>query len=367
MLDLLIGDALWRPAQLIASCPGAADVMTAAADCGWPPVTDLRGKVIVALTGGDATDPGSPLAAYLRQGSRAFVAPSISSPEPLRSPSPDVAIYNTHRDDLEAISAAATAGFIVRTWGIDDQSQWDAIADAGSHHLAVDAVNFHQDPWTITHDATGWPFTCLDDCEPAGPEPGFVLGIEADSGDLWDASDDGLFAQQDRSATPGGSWRAMVSTPNSWVERAAKGCLMARAGLDADDAYFAVCRLGDDERLRIQYRSTPGASTTSVEHDITPSGVASESAAWIRLDIDPAGSCATGYGAWQRGAWTEIGNLCFAEPLTYQGIALSSHGSGAVKMLFVDLRLDELVVGAGDLTPTPWGGATGQVFDGPFP
>lgn len=370
MLFAHFGDSLWGPAELLAACPGATDLADAATDpaCGWPELSAMRGRFVVMLTGGDLDDPSSPLSTYLDQGTLAFVAPSISSPGALDSASPRVAVYNARADGIEAIAAASSAGFVTRAWNANDEGSWDPARDAGAHHLATDAVNLHRDPWTITHDDQGWPFTCMETCDPVGPERGHVLGFEVDSGDIWDTADDMLFAQRDETASPGGTWSALVSTPNSWVEPFAKACLMARAGLDAEAPYLAVCRPADTQPLRVQWRSSAGGSSSDTEHDVAPAGtVEPSSAAWIRLEIDADGLCATGYGAWRPNDWIQIDRRCFEQPLTHQGLAASSHGAGPVRLLFLAPRHDDADVDLETLVTTSMGGASGGVFAGPIP
>lgn len=370
LLDEGLGAVVWGPAELLAGCPGAPDLATAAIDpaCGWPPLTELRGRVIVALTGGDLSQPDAPLSSYASEGQRAFLAPSVTEAASLRAPDPRVAIYNANAQDTAAITAAVGAGFVTRAWDANDEATWAQAVRAGAHHVATDLVNLHRDPWTITHDADGWPFTCIGPCTPIGPEPGAIVGIEVDSGDLWGTADDFRFAHVDRGAAPGGEWTALVSSANSWVQPFAKGCLMARAGLDPAAPYLAVCRPADEEPLRVQVRSTAGGDSEAIEDDVvSPDTVAPSSAAWIRLVVSEDGTCATGHGAWQRGRWVEIASRCFDAPLTHQGLAASSHDDGPVELMFVDPRHDGTTIGAGELVDTGVGGASGQAFDGPFP
>ncbi len=369
MLDARLGAAVLSPVEVRARCPGASSLAAAVTDpaCGWPSLASLRGRVIVVLTGGTIEQPQAPLSTYVTAGTRAFVAPSITRPGSLRVPSPSIAIYNANASDTGAIAAAAEAGFVVRAWDANTRSAWTPAREAGARHLATNAINLHQDPWTVTHDGDGWPFSCVDGCAGAGPEPGALIGIRVDSGDIWGTADAMVFAHHVQ-ARPGGQWSALVSTPNSWVDPFAKGCLMARAGLDPDAAYFAVCRPADDEPLRTQLRAAAGEGSTATEHDVVPpQTVAPSSAAWVRLEVDASGLCATGYGAWRRDSWVEIDSHCFEQPLTHQGLAASSHDDGMVKLLFLDPRHDGRTVSADALTETAVGGAVGEVFDGPFP
>jgi hypothetical protein len=369
-LDAAFGGALLSPDELTGACPAAASLAAAVTDpnCGWPRTTQLRGRVIVALTGGDLSAPDSPLSTYLAQGSRAFVAPSVAAEGDLARPSGGVAIYNANVADAGAATVAVDLGFVARVWDANDAGTFAAGLRSGAQHVGTDAVNLHEGPWAVTHAADGWPFSCPAGCEGAGPEPGPTLGIEVDSGDIWDTDDDFALWHRTPGPSPAGQWQALVSTENSWVEPFAKGCLMARAGLAANAAYFAVCRPADEEPLRAQWRATTGASSQATEHDIVPPGtVAPSSVAWVRLTVDATGLCATAWGAWRRGDWVEIDGRCFDEPLTVQGLAASGHEGGVARLLFVDPTHDGRSVAVDRLTLTEIGGASALGFEGPLP
>ncbi|MBX7078242.1 MAG: hypothetical protein K1X88_03575 [Nannocystaceae bacterium] len=358
------GDALVEPSSLREGCD-AASVQAALLDarCGWPSLEALRGRVIVALTGG-----ATALRTYHDAPARAaFVAPAVVDVA-AASQWPDTAIVNLGVEDLEAAATLVDAGYVARLWGIEDAATWQAAVAAGIHHLGVDAVDAEQDPWARTHDQHGWPFACRDTCEAAPPAEA-IVGLAVDSGDLWNDADSAIFAAIDRSRGPEGSWSAFVSTRNSHIEPFAKGCLMARS--DDDDAapYFAVCRPADDEPLRVQWRALAGGTTAAIEHAITtPNTLDPPAAAFVRLRIDEQGRCATGEGSSDGVAWIEIGSACFDAPLVLQGPAASAHGGGAVRLLFGALRLDDVPLTSADLPPPrAWGGASGAPFDGPLP
>ena len=357
ILQAQLGDVLFSPGDLRDACPAADSLADASVTCGWPTTTALRGRVIVALTGGGVGSATTPLGRYAAEGTAAFVAPSVAEVTAFDQPHPDVAIYNTNVADVAVATIGAEAGFVVRTWGIEDAAEWTAAEQAGVHHLATDFVNAHVDPWAVT--STGdWPFACID-CTTDTTEPGGRIVVDVDSGDIWSGADEMWFAH-DPAAT-GGSWEALVSAANSHVEPFAKGCLMARAGIESDAPYLAVCRPADEERVRVQVREQPGGSTVAFEHDIVdatarePQGVA-----WLRLEVSDDGRCATGYGAALRGEWVEIASACFAEPLSHQGLAASSHDAGPVRFVFADPTRDGATVSLGALTDATVGGAVGN-------
>lgn len=375
-LHAALGDALYEPGELLASCPGAPDLASAVRDpaCGWPTLEALRGRVIVALTGGGVNGPtrkSSKLSKYLAEGSRAFVMPDATGSPSLDAPHPGVVLYNASADELDAAEGVVQAGFVARAWGLNDAAAWTDAAARGVHHLATDKVNVLEDPWASTASPGGWPFSCPGGCdgEPSVPsEPVAIVGIEVDSGDIWSTGDDFWFEHVDASAAPQGEWTALVSTVNSHVEPFAKGCLMARAGLSADAPYLAVCRPADEEPLRAQLRATPGADSEAVENDIAaPGTVSPASVAWLRLRIDDSGTCATAFGARHFGEWIQIASHCFDEPLTHQGLAASSHDAGPVRLLFVAPARDGTPVTLSELSGADVGSASAIAFEGPVP
>ncbi len=362
----VLGDRVFTPAELQARCPGADSVQAAALDpaCGWPTLDELRGRVIVVLTGGGGT-----LADY--DGTRAFVAPDVADVAAMGE-WPGTAFFNESVEGLSNAAEIAAAGGIVRVYGLDDEAAWQDGLAADVHHFGTDMVNGEQDPWAATHDEDGWPFACraaAASCVPAGPEPAAIVGIDVDSGDAWSTADDAWLATIDRSADPDGTWTGFVSTENSWVEEFAKGCLVARASTDADAAYFAVCRPADNGRLRTQVRASAGASTSAVEADIVPGDtIDPQGVAFVRLRITDGGTCVAGDGSRDGESWVEIESHCFAAPLPVQGLLASSHDGGVVRLLFGAPSLDGgAPFGADDFEGLALGGATAQVYDGTRP
>lgn len=378
LLDEAFGSELLTPIELMDACPDASNLHDAVSMCGWPTVDELRGRVIVMLTGGNL-DPGSKLGAYAQEGTVGFVAPSVQTAEDVAKPEHlAAAVLNVEVGWEAGAQAALKNDYIVRVWGLNEEIRWQTAADLGVHHLATDKLNLHQDPWAITHDGLGGPFTCKTpghcSTEPM-PEPGVVVGIEVESGDLWNEQDSGWFQLvevDESSPNLDETWTTLVSTPNSHVEPFAKGCLMARTSLEADAPNFAVCRPADEEPLRVQIRETAGGSTHAIEDDVVPGGtVASTSVAWIRLEISDDGRCATGWGAHRRDQWIPIAEHCFDQPLRFRGLAASSHDAGPVRFLFVSPIRFASAAESMDITAFAQGvslsGASAEVFDGPIP
>lgn len=148
--------SLYSPANLMAGCRGARDLRDAVERprCGWPTVEALRGKVIVALTGGDLCAPAAPLATYLR-GPRtrpAFVAPNVHDgcPSHLEEGplARDAVFFNMDYDHRELARAVAASHAIGRVYyggvlgGLDAPWAWNAARAAGAQLLATDRLDW---------------------------------------------------------------------------------------------------------------------------------------------------------------------------------------------------------------------------------
>ena len=59
-----------------------------------------------------------------------------------------------------------------------------------------------------------------------------------------------------------------------------------------------------------------------------------------------------------------LANSCIGGRLPYQGLAVSSHGSGLLKMLFTDLRRNELAYYSFPAATPVGAGASGRAFQG---
>jgi hypothetical protein len=347
--------ALFTPADLLARCPGATSLRAAVAGaCAWPTLAELRGKIVFALTGGDLCGPSSVLGAYLGQGAAttsrvAFVAPDLSDTCPLSKHdtlAPDAVFFNMDYSNVDKAKGVDDAGLVSRvyhggaTGGLDQEDHWTTAKADKAHFLATDKVNFEETPWAVTHNTLGYPFSCFAGCDPALEEKARILSLRVRSGDLWGSSDHFDFLYKD-DESGAGTWTAQISTANSHVEPFAKGCLMARAALSADSAYFAVCRPADAHVIRVQSRPKTGADTSETEVPLLPSDtIVNESVTFVKLELlGPAATpTAKGYASQDGVTWVLIASASLPMPLPYRGVTASGHGSATpVKFLFGDL------------------------------
>lgn len=374
LTSILGADALVTPRTLMDACPGATSLIEAVTGtCAWPALETVRSQYMVVLTGGDLSDPQGKLSTYLHGGGNphdrvAFVAPDLISVGGIGA-DPDVIFHNMNVSDRALAVDVFGAGLVGRVWGVNTQIDWSATQGLMAHHIATDKVSYHQDPWAVTHDSVGWPFTCLDSCDSIAPEPAQLTGMRIQSGDIWNSTDSFMFVGKSTPAEAH-SLSGFVSTANSHVHEWAKGCLMARQSTDARAPYFAVCRPADEHKLRVQYRTSTGGSTSAVEASITASNtIDHESVMFVRLDLDAARTCATGYGSQDGVAWTRISGRCFSSPLAIEGLAASSHGSGTVTFLFGGLTrtgtgTEFLSTTSFDAPRAIGSGASGIAYDG---
>jgi len=362
LLQAAFGERLLTPAELLAGCPGAASLQAAVRDrgCAWPELAALRGRVIVALTGG-GLEGGGTLAAYLGgepAARAAFVAPDLKDGDPLVHPA--ALFHNLAFADVARAADVRAAGLVSRVWAADDAEAWSAAVQAGGHHLATNKINAAQDPWASTAGAEGWPFACIEACDEPAREAGELIAVEVESGDLWGTSDDAFLAV----LPPAGdvTLTALISAASSHVEPWAKGCLVARQGEAADAAYLAICRPADDHALRVQVREQAGGESEAIELGGID-GLSAETPAFVRLEVE--GACARGLGSVDGVMWKVITKRCFAGPLGPVGVVASGHGGGLFRSVYAGLSAAPGgPIDAAMLSPAPLGQAAGAVQDG---
>jgi Phosphoinositide phospholipase C, Ca2+-dependent len=345
MLTARLGSMLYKPADVSARCGGKLDLRSSVgAACGWPSLDDLRGRVMVVLTGGNACAGTGKLAGYAGKTglSRAsFIAPSIddSCAFSAYTGQNNTLFYNMDLAHAAAATQVRAAGFMTRVYaggavgGLDKQSEWTQAASYGTHLLATNKVNALQDPWATTISGKSFPFRCAS-CTLPAEEQGRALGFEVRSGDIEARADSFVFLHDE--VRVASQWDAVIASPSSHVEPFAKACLMARVSLAPGSPYFAVCRPADANPLRIQYRTTVGGDTTSIAISPRP-GWNDESQFFARLRV--AGTTVIGEGSADGKSWATIGQAVLPQAPVLQGLAASGHDSAsAVRFLFLEAR-----------------------------
>jgi len=357
---------LFTPEHLTAGCPAAGRLQdTVTGECRWPQLRNLRGKVMVVLTG-----PQDRLDGYLAgtdRGRVAFVARGISTAQETRR-HPDTVFFNLPAADRFIAPEIKAAGFVSRVYFLNSDT-FDGALTLGIHHLGVNEVSYLEDPNVRTHNDHGYPFSCFDiSCEHL-QEDEHIIGIQVASGDIW-SRDDSFHFVGDHYASSRGVWTAAVSSPNSAVEEWAKGCLMVRSSLSSDAANFAVCRPADEQRVRVQWRGDRGEKTHRVEESfVRDDTVDPESLVHLRLMVWSEGSrdCASGWSSIDGLTWHRVGEpRCFSVRLRHQGLAASSHDHDrSIRFLFADVRRDEQLQSLSTLgTRTQVHSGTGAAFTG---
>ncbi len=382
--DRLGKGALFTPADLLAACPAASLRGAVTPPCRWPKLADLRGRVIVLVTGGTACQKSN-VSDYGGTTPRArsfFMAPNVDAAScafAAYATRTDVVFFNMDDGNLPQAKPVGAAGLVSRAYhgglkgGFDTPADYGRAKDAGVHLVATNRVSYLADPFTILHTSTGWPFQCTSTCDPGFVEPADVFGVKVDSGDQWGSADSFSFLY-DTVAEASVSWTAFVSTPSSNVEAWAKGCIMARESERADSPHFSVCRPADAHPTRNQWRTTQGGSTDSAEvGGIT--GLSDDSAFFVRLTTKPegAGTRATGEASADGRSWKTIGEQVFKVKLPLQGVAQSSHGSGPVHFLYGGVTrrststTDRLYRASTFAKHAKIGAASSVAFEGPLP
>jgi len=353
-------DAIWGPPDLIGT---ETNLQAAVASYGWPPLDQLRGKFMIACTTGDLSSPTSHLNQYVDNGKTAnqrlaFVAPEISSSNQISQFNYAV-FFNLDSSHTSLGSDIASAGFISRAYGLDNQKSWCNAWKAKINHLTTNMVNALVDAWARTDlPETGYPFTPID-AQTSAPltEPGALCAITVNSGDIWDKNDSCYFRYDD-TAPAGKSQVAFIGNPTSHVNGWIKAGVMVRASNADNAAYIAILRTGSNG-LRIQYRRDTDQKTQAIDAQIPLGGngnplVGSNTPIWIRLDVAMDGKSATAFFSIDGSTWLAVGSASVDNALQLPGWVASSHSAGSVKWLF------------GGATPPANGIAIGAKASGQF-
>jgi hypothetical protein len=325
-----LGAAILTPADLL----GRACTLQDAVAGGWPLLRELRGRFVFVLTGKLEyleRYAGNDETARDRV---AFVSRRIDDESDVPGPS-HVLFYNMEARRVGLARAVHARGLVSRAYYVDSKKMWSAARAASCHHIATDRVNSAEDGWSRTSGDAGWPFEALAGEEAEASEPGDVCGVWSLTGDIWSDRDSFYFHYVERHAHDADhTYDFCVSSPNSGVADWAKACVMARASLRQDAPYFGVFRMGEKAGLRVQLRDRAGAPT--VKHElVTPPGFEPDTLALLRLRVSRGGRQADGFASLDGEEWTHIARWDFADPLLYQGLGVSGHGSRrGVKFLF---------------------------------
>ena len=325
-----LGASIFTPAELLDGAPTLQEAVAG----GWPRLRELRGRFLFVLTGRQEYLEGYAADDAEAHGRVAFVSRRVERKSQIPGP-PHVLFYNMGSAHVSLAADVHAHGLVSRAYYVDSATAWRAARASSCHHIATDKVNSAEDSWSRTSDAAGRPFEVLKSETPGACEPGEMGGVWSRTGDIWRERDSFYFHYHEcRPEDADHVYDFLVSSPNSEVEDWAKGCVMARASLRPGAPYFGVLRLGEKAGLRVQFRDRQGAPTVKRELP-TPAGFEADTLALLRLVVSGGGLLADGFASVDGDEWLHIARWGFAEPLVYQGLAVSGHdGRGGSKFLF---------------------------------
>ncbi|MCL2725089.1 MAG: Ca2+-dependent phosphoinositide-specific phospholipase C [Polyangiaceae bacterium] len=349
-LDALLAKVFGRaaivaPGDLMNRCPDAISLRQAVAassvdkardrapdTCSFPTMGELRGKFIVAVTGGTACDRASSVNAYAAGAPRdrlAFLAPNVDDACAMHAydERPDIVFVNMPWSDRAYARQARERGLIARVYGRGVPGGLDALDDfemaqrTGAQHLATDMVNADASVW-----ANAWHIARENNESSAH-------FVQASSGDIWNGADSFWFSYEVGSSDA--VYSTFVSVPSSHVEPFAKACLMARASEDPGAPNVSVCRMFANRAPRMQVRTSRGGATTEIAMT-NIQGVSEETPAFLRLEIheNQAGSDVVAEGSIDGEKWQTIGHASVDAHLPLRGTAVSSHGAPSAEAVF---------------------------------
>lgn len=344
-------DNVVRPEDLRARCPGAADLRAAVtgkdASCTFPTLGELRGKFVVAVTGGSSCDPRSPVRAYEGDDAMtktAFVAPDVdaSCPTEAYATRPDVVFLNMPLSERARARAIAAQGLVSRIYGggifgsLDSLDDFSLARASGSVHLATDMINTLESAWATTFDGTRKMIALGREAGRSARERvelarGAV--IEATGGGIGGTSDSFWFSYDDDPTDA--VYRTFASVPSSHTDPRAKACLMARESDAPDAANVAICRSFSGLPLSLQVRRKTGEATTAAPlTDV--GGVSVATPAFMRLGVraNGQGTDVVAEGSSDGVAWKTMARVTLDVTLPLRGLAVASHGTSPVRAIF---------------------------------
>jgi len=324
-------DDFVKPSDLLAACPQASNLRQAVTgNCDWPSLESIKGKWIFILVGGGND--------YRQRSNRLGFTPSGASQNSDVNNSSSI-FFNLNGVNNSLSTHVADSNLVSRRFLINSESEFNTSVSGKVHHIATDKINYLQDPWARTHNENGWPFKCINrNCNDQASDEN-VITIKVNSEDIWGRRDHFHFLYQDHN-TQNSRWTSSLGEASSHVDEFAKACVMARASLSDNSAYFAVCRPADNQRLRTQFRKRSGNNSSTQSNDINDAeGLDQPNLTYVKMDIYNNGRCAAGFGSQDGVRWTRLGSpQCFDQALRFQGIGASSHGNTTEKHTFSQLR-----------------------------
>jgi hypothetical protein len=310
---------------------------------GWPEISDMRGKFMWILTGGQDDYCSNDQDCGQQQ---AFVAQSVKDATEIGRKSYSV-FYNQNiaKDpDVPIGPAVYKAGYIGRAWHSDDNNTPKKWALAESHqyqHIATDRINYHRDSFSRTHNQYGYPFQTLNGVDVSkwkgDDEGGTVMHMYADGiGDAWGRQDDvhiaylprvEALADVDGTEFEWTEYTTSISLVNSHCEKYAKAGIMLRKENDdfpsGAGVYFSIMRTCDS-LMRVQYRKR--AYMLTVAELIRPDlgnniEVAKRVGMKLRYRFDGKDSHVEGYSKLEGSS-----SYALIARQTFTGVDLTEHG-----------------------------------------
>jgi hypothetical protein len=371
--------------------------------CRWPLLSELRGKIIFVLTGGNSQadqyvgfhgkgDAGAKSSdsdwlnrvAFVTYDHAAVTSAHFDAKtNPLGfDRRPWELFFNETKNDAAALVTSCPKSpsdctkpmqriildkhLIGRSFDSDSADDWTQQRKVRVQLIATDMMNYLESPFTVTHSKTGFPFQCgLTPGEECGEaleftgHPMFWFKVVTD--DMNNNGDDDSIAFAERLDASDTTYSLQVLSPQSHVEDWAKACVMARSDRGAKAAYFAVCRVADNHRIQVQWRSADGADAKAAGYDDNidmdgrlaaivhtvstggyhDNGISADSGpTFIRFESSNNSQDFTASASRDGVNWHQIfGPRHFSKPLSHKGISATAHGDDTVLWRFAEFQV----------------------------
>lgn len=408
-----IAGATTCPCSNLQQCVDGTFSAATSPACQWPLLSQLRGKIIFVVTGGDDkadqyTGNGSLWSsrdAFATYDHKYVNSHAYSSSNPYGyTKHPWEVFFNQGAGDTGNVYVG-TNGLITdctswandcnkgmqevvnmkhlvgRSYFADSSGDWSTQVSRKVHIIGTNEVNDLEDPWSSTHNVHGFPFACAftpgegcgTEAETHGsPMFNFTVGTE----DFANGDDTDSITYVEKQDATDKEWIIHVLTPSSHVNGWGKGCLMARHHRGRGAAYFAVCRTADDHRAQMQWRldDNDDALATGYDddlntedqiHDVIESvttgtteqviGVQWESTSFLKIVSFSSSTVFRAFVSRDRLTWRQIGHtITFPYALSFKGIASTSHGDDSTLWRFQSFTVGGTFQNAADATWDYW-------------
>ena len=135
-----LGNAIFSPSDLKASCPMAKSLVETIQKCGWPSLSALQGKIIFVLTSGDLNN-------YVKNS----IAPmAFIASKPKNKINDSVFMNIAYNQNVEGLADLRNKNIITRFYFVDNKNEFKDSVEKLINFIAIDHVDSKKYHWQDT-------------------------------------------------------------------------------------------------------------------------------------------------------------------------------------------------------------------------